>query len=276
MRRGTGLRFLTALGTLAVTTSAALGQERADVRHAVLVEVSQRTPEISTSELERILADRTAIVFDARPFREFAVSHIPGARNLSAKPGVSMSLYVSDAAEVGRVVGGDKSAAVVLYCNGPFCGKSKRLAEELVAAGHTNVRRYQLGIPVWRALGGVAEIEPEGLRYVLREDSTAVVIDAREPDAHKAVTIAGARNLPRSGVLQGKDVGEVKRAKDDGRLPMEDHNTRLIVVGRDAADARYVAEALAREAFHNVSYFPGPFDQAQAAMKGERGSAVKP
>lgn len=59
----------------------------------------------------------------------------------------------------------------------------------------------------------------------------------------------------------------MKRAKDDGRLPMEDHNTRLIVVGRDAADARFVAEALAREAFHNVSYFPGAFEEARAVLK---------
>jgi hypothetical protein len=29
---------------------------------------------------------------------------------------------------------------------GPFCGKSKRLAEELLEAGYTNVRRYQLGM----------------------------------------------------------------------------------------------------------------------------------
>jgi len=58
----------------------------------------------------------------------------------------------------------------------------------------------------------------------------------------------------------------VKRAKDDGRLPMEDHNTRLIVVGQKAGDARYVAEALAREAFHNVSYFPGTIEEARAAL----------
>lgn len=276
MRRAPALLLLTALATLAAASSAALGQERPDIRHAVLAEASQRTPEISTSDLQRILTERSAIVLDTRPFREFAVSHIPGARNLSAKPGVSMSLYVSDAAEVGRAVGGDKNAAVVLYCNGPFCGKSKRLAEELLAAGHTSVRRYQLGIPVWRALGGVTEIEPEGLRYVLRGDATAVVIDSRESDAHKAETIAGARNLPRSGVLEGKDVGEVKRAKDDGRLPMEDHNTRLIVMGRNAAEARYVAEALTREAFHNVAYFPGTFEQAQAALKVERSPEVRP
>lgn len=276
MRRAPALLLLTALATLAAASSAAPGQERPDIRHAVLAETSQRTPEISTSDLQRILTERSAIVLDTRPFREFAVSHIPGARNLSAKPGVSMSLYISDAAEVGRAVRGDKNAAVVLYCNGPFCGKSKRLAEELLAAGHTSVRRYQLGIPVWRALGGVTEIEPEGLRYVLRQDATAVVIDSRESDAHKAGTIAGARNLPRSGVLEGKDVGEVKRAKDDGRLPMEDHNTRLIVVGRNAAEARYVAEALTRESFHNVAFFPGTFEEAQAALKMERSQPVGP
>lgn len=256
---------LTALLFFATPGGTATVAERPDIRRAVLAEWNPRTPEISTSELEQILADRSATVFDARPFREFAISHIPGARNVSAKPGVSMSLYVSDATEIGRAVAGNKNAPIVLYCNGPFCGKSKRLAEELLAGGYTNVRRYQLGIPVWRALGGVTEIEPEGLALVLAKDATAVVIDARELGAHRVGTIAAARNLPRSGVLEGKDVGEVKRAKDDGRLPMEDHNTRLVVIGENAADARYVAEALAREAFHNVAYFPGTFEQARAA-----------
>jgi hypothetical protein len=67
--------------------------------------------------------------------------------------------------------------------------------------------------------------------------------------------------------LEGKDVGEVKRAKDDGRLPMEDHNTRIVVFGEEAGPARYVADALAREAFHNVSYFGGTFQQARAALQ---------
>ena len=58
-----------------------------------------------------------------------------------------------------------------------------------------------------------------------------------------------------------------RRAKDDGRLPMEDHNTRIVVLGADAGAARYVAEAIAREAFHNVSYFPGSFDDAKAGVK---------
>ena len=67
-------------------------------------------------------------------------------------------------------------------------------------------------------------------------------------------------------MLEGKDVGEVKRAKDDGRLPMEDHDTRILVLGTHAAASRYVAEALAREAFHNVSNFAGPFAAVDAAL----------
>jgi len=59
----------------------------------------------------------------------------------------------------------------------------------------------------------------------------------------------------------------VKEAKNDGRLSMEDQNTRIIVVGADAHDARAVAEALANEAFHNVSFFPAGFEEALAAWK---------
>ena len=262
---GTRLGVLAALGLLLL--AAAAQTQSPGVFHAVLGEPAQRTAEVSTAELQGILADDSVILLDARPHLEFAISHIPGALNVSAKPGVSPSLYVSDVAEVGRLVSGNKSASLVLYCNGPHCGKSKRLADELIAAGYGNVRRYQLGIPVWRALGGVTEIASEGLRHVLANDQTAVVIDVRDLSAYAAGTLPNARHLPRSGVLEGKDVGEVRRAKDDGRLPMNDHNTRIIVVGSQAADARYVAEALAREAFHNVSFYRGTVADALAATR---------
>ena len=222
------------------------------VYEATLMESGQKTPEVSTNELRKILAEKSATVFDARPLMEYAVSHIPGAVNVSAKPGVPISQYVSDVAEVGRVVGNNKAASIVLYCNGPYCGKSKRLSEELLEAGYTNLRRYQLGIPVWRALVGVTEIQLAGLLYVLQDDKTAVFLDARSPEEFKAGTIPGAKSLP---------LADVKKAKDDGRLPMEDHNTRIIVFGRDGAQARTVTEAIAKEAFHNVAYFGGAFDE---------------
>ena len=252
---------------LAICPLLVQAQPSANIHDAKLLESDQKTQEISTEELRSILAEGSATVFDARPFKEYAISHIPGAVNVSAKAGIPMSLYVSDVAEIGRVLKGNKAAPIVLYCNGPFCGKSKRLAAELLEAGYTNVRRYQLGIPVWRALGGLTQIEPEGLRHVVESDRTAVLIDAREAAASKADGIAQARNIPRSGLKPGKDVGEIKAAKDDGRLPMDDHNTRIIVFGSTANQAKAVADAIVHEAFHNVSFFDAGFEQFKSALK---------
>ncbi len=109
-------------------------------------------------------------MLDTRRRLEWAISRIPGALNVAPKPDTSIALYVSDVAEIERLVNGNKAQPLILYCNGPFCGKSKRLSDELLAAGYSDMRRYQLGAPVWRALGKVMVIEPEGIRYVLAQD----------------------------------------------------------------------------------------------------------
>src|SRR6187200_1420992 len=109
----------------AVTPAGAQSEQARTIQQAVIGEANQRTPEVSTEEMRRILAEGSATVFDARPFPEYAVSHIPGARNVAARPGVPMSMYVSDVAEIGRLLKGEKATPIVLYCNGPFCGKSK-------------------------------------------------------------------------------------------------------------------------------------------------------
>jgi rhodanese-related sulfurtransferase len=219
-----------------------------------IVASPQRTAELSTDELRRLLGSGGTIVLDARPFMEFAAGHIPGALNVSAKPGVPMSQYVSDVAEIERLVQGNRSRPLVLYCNGPFCGKSNRLADELLQAGFTDVRRYQLGAPVWRALGGVMQVEAEGFAYVRRGDQTARIYDARPARDFASGSVPGAVNLP---------VEEVDKAKDDGRLPMEDHNTRIIVFGASADEARATAERIAKNAFHNVMFCADPFCRQQ-------------
>jgi rhodanese-related sulfurtransferase len=268
LARGAAVMLAVAITVSLVIAGLAWGESALSIYQATLLEPGQKTPEVSTEELRKILTEKSAMVFDARPYREYAVSHIPGALNVSAKPGVPMSQYVSDVAEIGRLVGNNKATPIVLYCNGPFCGKSKRLSAELVEAGYTHVRRYQLGIPIWRALDGLTEVELEGVLYVLEGDRTAVFIDARDPEEFSVRTLPSARNLPLSAVKPGKDVGEVKAAKDDGRLPMEDHNTRLIVFGRDGTQAKAVAEAIAMEAFHNVAYFGGTFDTLMQKIAG--------
>ena len=91
-------------------------------------------------------------------------------------------MYTADVAKVERLTGGDKSRrrAVLQWT---VLRKSKRVSEELLKAGYSNVQRYQLGAPVWRALGGVMVIEPDGVAHVAQQDRTAVWLDAREADA---------------------------------------------------------------------------------------------
>src|SRR5437763_4766501 len=114
--------------------------------------------EISTAQLRAALTDSSAIVLDARPYDEYAVSHIPGARAVPAKAGTTPALYVGDAAEVAKSIPG-KAQPMILYCNGLFCGRSERLADDLIKLGYRDVSRYQLGAPGWRALGGVMQVE---------------------------------------------------------------------------------------------------------------------
>ena len=127
--------------------------------------------EISTEALVAILAADSATVLDARPALEYAISHIPGAVNVAPKAGVPMSVYVSDVAEIDRLLRGNKAAPLVLYCNGPHCGKSRRLSDALHAAGYQNVQRYQLGMPFWRAAGGVCQNRARGHRARARQQS---------------------------------------------------------------------------------------------------------
>lgn len=238
------------------------------VFEATLSEAGEKTPDVSTNQLKQILGANSATLLDARPPMEFAVSHVPGAVNVAPQPGRPAHLYISDVAEVARLLGGDKRRPLVLYCNGPFCGKSKRLAAELLEAGYSSVRRYQIGSPGWRALAGSAmQTELSALVYI-GTDKTAVWIDAREAPEFSRGTIAGARNIAVSGLRPGKDQGVMKAAKDDGRLPMDDHNTRIVVFGANGKDARAVADAIASEAFHNVSFVAEPVEQVRQALRG--------
>jgi rhodanese-related sulfurtransferase len=225
--------------------ASAVSSAHANVMAGVLDD-GDPTPELDTAKFRAALADPNTLVFDARPEAEFAVSHVPGARSVPGKPGLSDAQYTADASRVIQMVP-DRSRQLVLYCNGPFCGRSRRFAAELRNAGYKNVWRYQLGIPTWRALGGATQTERDALLALLAADHTAVLVDARESSAAVPALLSAKRIA----------LADTTRAKDDGRLPMTDHNTRIFVVGDNAAQAQAVAEAIAKDAFHNVSFFAG-------------------
>jgi rhodanese-related sulfurtransferase len=212
---------------------------RPSVYQTTLEELNQLTPEISTEELLSILATNSEPVFDVRFAKEYAIAHIPGTVNIYEK-------------EVERIAElyPDRSTRMILYCNGPSCGKSKRTSEQLVALGYTNVRRYQLGMPVWRALSQTVQTDMPGFDYIARGDGTAVFVDARTPSEYAAATVPGAVNVQK---------GEATAANDDGRLPLTDKGTRVVVFGNTAQQARVVAAEIAKKAYWNSSYFGGTF-----------------
>jgi rhodanese-related sulfurtransferase len=238
-----------AIAVLALTAPARA--ESFSIVQATLAEADQKTPEVSTEQMRRVLTDSNTTVLDTRSRAEFDAGHIPGAQTLDAPPAAQV-------AKVERLVNGNKSAALVLYCNGPFCQASRRLAGQLAAAGFTNVRRYQLGIPVWRALGGPIAIEADGIARIFGVDRTAVFIDARSPEEFAKGSLPGAQNAS----VDALAAGTLKKVP----LPDDDFNRRVVLFGRDAGQARKLADLLGKRPWHNVMYFPGPFE-ALAAMK---------
>jgi rhodanese-related sulfurtransferase len=233
-----------AVALLTVVAPGLRGQTPAVITRAIIGETDPVTPEISTAELRNILTEGKIPVLDVRSAQEYAIAHIPG----------SVNHYEKEVEQITKAYP-DHGSSLVLYCNGPYCGKSKRVSEELKKQGYTSIRRYQLGLPVWRALGNTVQTDLAGVRYILDGDKTAVWVDARSPKAFRKGSLPKAVNI-------GK--GEAEAANDDGRLPKKDKGTRVIVVADTPDQARAVAEEIAHKAYWNSSYFGGRFSELSA------------
>jgi len=233
------------LGICPIATSPCVWAE-STVYNTTLGETNPVTPEINTEQVKKILADSSGPVLDVRFVQEYAIAHIPG----------SINIYEKEIEMVAQRFP-DKATPIVLYCNGPFCGKSKRVSAELLKLGYSNVKRYQLGLPIWRALGNTVQTDLAGVQYVVGADKTAVFVDARSRSEFEQASMPGAVNIL---------AGEAEQANEptDGRLPHKDKGTRVIVFATDPKDARKVAEEIAKKAYWNSSYFGGTTDELKA------------
>ena len=238
---------------------------RPSVFQTTLEEPNQKTPEITTEQLQAILKAGLIPVFDVRTAEEYAIAHIPGSINIYEKE-VEHILEVCppdrDAPGCPKFLPGSPgtllSPRMILYCNGPSCGKSKRTSDELLALGYTaaDVSRYQLGLPVWRALSLTVQTNMPGLLYIFTRDHTSVFVDARTPAEFAEGTIPGAVNVQK---------GEAVAANDDGRLPFRDKSTRVVVFGNTADQAMVVGAEIAKRAYWGSSYFGGTLGDLLAA-----------
>jgi len=95
---------------------------------------------ISRKELQQRLRKRAVTVLDVRPEDEFALGHVPGARNI---PLGALKKRLSEF---------DPSVEIVAYCRGPYCVLSFEAVALLRKLGF-NIRRLEDGLPEWRAAG---------------------------------------------------------------------------------------------------------------------------
>jgi len=96
-----------------------------------------------------------AKLIDARVASEYAEGHLKGAINIPyrEKSAKSVDFDASqDEFDLSKLPS-DKSAPMVIYCNGPECWKSFKASTAAIKAGYTNILWYQAGFPDWKSKG---------------------------------------------------------------------------------------------------------------------------
>jgi len=95
---------------------------------------------ISGDELRRRLKDRSVVVLDVRPMKEFSAGHITGARS------IPVNELESRLKEIPR------SRQIVAYCRGPYCVFADEAVSILQTRGY-KATRLEVGFPEWKARG---------------------------------------------------------------------------------------------------------------------------
>ena len=95
---------------------------------------------VSRLELQRRMKQGLVTVLDVRPEDEYALGHLPGARNV---PLGHLKRQLSKL---------DRKTEIVAYCRGPYCVLSFEAVARLRKLGF-NARRLEDGLPEWRAAG---------------------------------------------------------------------------------------------------------------------------
>jgi len=95
---------------------------------------------VSHEELLERSRDGLVTVLDVRPKDEFAMEHLPGAKNI---PVEELENRLSEI---------DPAQEVIAYCRGPYCVLSFEAVAALRQRG-IKARRLEDGLPEWRAAG---------------------------------------------------------------------------------------------------------------------------
>lgn len=100
-------------------------------------------PEVGTSVVKAAMNTNGALIIDARPYKKFLGSTIPG------------SISIPDT-EMDKLMGrfpADKMTPVITFCGGYECAKSHIIANKMIEMGYKNVSVYAGGMPAWKEAG---------------------------------------------------------------------------------------------------------------------------
>lgn len=222
------------------------GVTRPDIQAGTWPESGRSAPQLSTEELRGVLRRGDALLLDVRRPRDYREGHLPGAYGLEASADQSADRGQAVVATARRMLRMDRTRGLVLYGDGVNSSDAKEGAAALLADGFVNVRRYQLGVATWLALGNVLELDLEGLSRAWKVEGVTVV------DGRDAREVQG----PRLGGTLALEIPQVARGLGDSRLPV-DFAARIIAVGRDGTQARALAEELARRGYRRVAFYRG-------------------
>jgi rhodanese-related sulfurtransferase len=104
------------------------------------LQLPEQLEPISREELVERVREGRVIVLDVRPVEEYRAGHIPGA----------VSVPIDELKR--RLKKLSREEEIIAYCRGPYCLFSIRALELLRRRGF-KARRFQEGIPDWKAAG---------------------------------------------------------------------------------------------------------------------------
>ncbi|MGD2118491.1 MAG: rhodanese-like domain-containing protein [Chromatiales bacterium] len=141
--------------------------------------------EININELLAILQKKQGpyLLGDARPSKKYLRAHIPSA----------ISMPVADEQKFMQMLPQDKQQLLVFYCGGPTCPFTAKAIKAASAAGYSNLKGFQAGIPGWKKAKLPVHTNPVWLSK--RLDQHHVVIDVRDVTTANSQHIAGAVSL---------------------------------------------------------------------------------
>lgn len=122
-------------------------------------------------------------LFDARPGKRFGGGHVPSAKSAFPKDEDFLSKLPAD-----------KNALLVFYCGGPTCPYTGVAVKKAQAAGYTNLKGFQAGLPGWKKAKLPVHSEPGWLAKKLNPQH--VVLDVRDRAQSSQLHIQGAVAMP--------------------------------------------------------------------------------